>query len=615
MHTNVSRWMGQLGLWAVGVAVLPAQPVGLPELAVYAPRVALEEPVGVVTMPISALRYEPLVDVQARNLAEGQADVSIRGGLFEQTGFRIGALSLFDPQTGHYFAEIPIAPAFLEGPRVLTGYANAAQSWNAGAGSVAYRWRPVKTGGAMSVSAGQHRSSRAEWYQGYRDKQERWGGTLGADVAYAFSESDGTIAGGDHAFRRINVRTQWLGKTGQTDVFAGYQSKKFGWPNLYTPFNSFESENLQTVLVSVHHRETWDQGDYLDIGGYYRRNKDDYAFNRFAPLGPIHPFQHTSWVYAAGVDARRTVGGVIWTGQAVAVADELESTSLTAGRFRDRSYVKLGFGPERTWRLTAGRTLTARAGLSLDDSNRDGSAVSPRGELVLDQVEPGLGLHRLHVSYAKATQTATYTALNSAAGAGLFRGNPNLGRQVAHTMELGAAGTWGGWTTTAAVFFRQDDRLVDWTYRTGVTARTANPVDLGTTGFECVARRSTERMDWVVGYTAFSKDADYGTSLVDASFYALNYPRHRLTLAATVRLGAGWELRWDNEVRLQAENALRRSSDDAWLSAIGVYYAPRAWRGVKVSLQVDNLWDDRFEEVPAVPAGRRQGSLGLSYAY
>ncbi|HRE06992.1 MAG TPA: hypothetical protein PKX00_15370, partial [Opitutaceae bacterium] len=159
MHTNVSRWMGQLGLWAVGVAVLPAQPVGLPELAVYAPRVALEEPVGVVTMPISALRYEPLVDVQARNLAEGQADVSIRGGLFEQTGFRIGALSLFDPQTGHYFAEIPIAPAFLEGPRVLTGYANAAQSWNAGAGSVAYRWRPVKTGGAMSVSAGQHRSS------------------------------------------------------------------------------------------------------------------------------------------------------------------------------------------------------------------------------------------------------------------------------------------------------------------------------------------------------------------------------------------------------------------------------------------------------------------------
>ena len=60
---------------------------------------------------------------------------------------------------------------------------------------------------------------------------------------------------------------------------------------------------------------------------------------------------------------------------------------------------------------------------------------------------------------------------------------------------------------------------------------------------------------------------------------------------------------------------MRRSSDDAWLSAIGVYFSPRAWRGVKFSVQVDNLWDDRFEEVPAVPAGRRQGSLGVSYVY
>lgn len=87
MHTNLRRWILQAGLMTFAAAVLSGQPIGLPELAVYAPRVALEEPVGVVTMPVSALRYEPLVDVQARNLAEGQADVSIREACLNRRGF------------------------------------------------------------------------------------------------------------------------------------------------------------------------------------------------------------------------------------------------------------------------------------------------------------------------------------------------------------------------------------------------------------------------------------------------------------------------------------------------------------------------------------------------
>ena len=65
--------------------------------------------------------YEPLVDVQGRNLAEAQADISIRGGIFENTGFNLGAVTISDPQTGHYLAEIPLAPAMLGAPAVVTG--------------------------------------------------------------------------------------------------------------------------------------------------------------------------------------------------------------------------------------------------------------------------------------------------------------------------------------------------------------------------------------------------------------------------------------------------------------------------------------------------------------
>ena len=104
-------------------ALFAQNAVNLPEVTVYSPRVANQSPAGTFAMPISALRYEPRVDIHSRNLAEAQADVTIRGGIFENTGFSVGAVSLLDPQTGHYVAEIPIAPSLLTAPEVRTGAA------------------------------------------------------------------------------------------------------------------------------------------------------------------------------------------------------------------------------------------------------------------------------------------------------------------------------------------------------------------------------------------------------------------------------------------------------------------------------------------------------------
>jgi hypothetical protein len=173
-----------------------------------------------------------------------------------------------------------------------------------------------------------------------------------------------------------------------------------------------------------------------------------------------------------------------------------------------------------------------------------------------------------------------------------------------------------GWTGQAAVFYRCDDALVDWTFRRGVTARAANAVDVATTGLEVVARRSWGAVDVVLGYTALTKNPDYRGATVDASFYALNYARQRLTAAFTARLGRGFELRMDNVARMQADNLLRVvGGNEVVTSSLGLAYRPAAWRGVECSVVADNLWDGRFQEVPAVPAARRQISAGMGYAW
>lgn len=602
-------------LLAIALPLRSAEaPVELPRLTVSSPRVANQSPVGTFAMPVSALRYEPRVDLQGRNLVEGQADVTIRGGIFENTGFRIGTISMLDPQTGHYFAEIPISPAMLGPVEVLTGTDLAFATMNATVGAVSYSWRPIRTGGAAQIGVGPHALFRGELYQGYTSAPGTGGARLGADLAIAHSQSNGPLAHGDHRFNRLNARIQRNAPGTQSDLVFGYQTKFFGWPNLYTPFNSNESENLQTLLFAANHRVELDGGDYVAFGASHRRNKDDYAFNRFAQLGAVHPFQHTTWQHGVAVEGRRELGGLKWNARAEVLADSLKSTSLTAGRYQSRTLTKAALVPEKAWDLRDGGTVGVRLGATFDDSNRDGGTVSPLFEVA--RTFSGAAVRRVHLSYTEATQLPTYTALNSSATSGLFRGNRDLGREISQNLEVGVHADAAGWGIEAAVFARRDRGLVDWTFRRGVTARSANALDVDTLGFETVARRQWGPAQLVIGYTALAKSPDYRGANVDASFYALNYARHRLTAAATLQLGSGFELRMDNVARVQAENFLRNAGgDDALLSTATLAYRPAGWRGVEFTVQLDNVWDSRFQEVPAVPAAPRAWSVGATYVW
>lgn len=588
----------------------------LPALTVYSPKVANQDSVATFTMPVSALRFDPRVDVQARNLAEGQADVSIRGGIFENTGFKVGGFSLYDPQTGHYLAEIPVSPMLLTAPSVLTGADNAFSGMNANVGTIQYGWRKIRTQGALTLSAAEHQTNSQELYQGYSKSLGDSGSTLGLDVSVARSESAGAIPYGDHYFQRYNGRLQLLSALGQTDLIAAYQGKFFGWPNLYTPFGVKETENLQTVLFGLNHRKDFGKGEYLQVGAFWRRNKDDYEYNRFIP-GQYNPYKHTTYVYGFSFDGRNSFGleRFALNSAAQVMFDRIDSTSLTFGPFRHRDFYKLSLVPETWWTLAEGGRLELKAGASFDDTNKDASAVSPLAELTRTW-KRNEGLTALSLSFARTTQVASYTAIKSNPNGGLFRGNPNLGRSSSDNLELGATFVLADWKIDTAVFWRQDRDLVDWTYTQGITARYANAVDIDTTGFELSATRSWKHLDLVFGYTALSKNEDYGNAMVDASFYALNFPRHRLTAALVARLGAGLELRFDNEARIQRANFLRTSnSTDYFLSNLGLSWKASCVPGLTVSAQLENLWNSDFEEVPAVPASPRVASLSVAYTW
>jgi hypothetical protein len=593
-------------------ALLRAQDAAtsLPAVTVYSPSVANQSPAGTFAMPVSALRYEPLVDIEPRNMAEAQADVTIRGDTFENTGLQLGALSIFDPQTGHYLMELPVAPAMLGAPEALTGAGHATETMNSTGGAVAYGWRPIGNAGFATGSIGTDGLAREEAYQGWSGTGE---GHLAADIDWSHASGNGTVPFGDFHFDRADARAEWVTPGSRTDLFAGYQASFFGWPDLYTPFNSDETENLQTVLLALNSRENLGGGEYFEGGAFYRRNKDDYAFNRFAPLGAVHPYQHTTWEYGAGFGGRAEIGGTMLNYHAEETSDSLRSTSLIYGPYHSRTLGKIALVPEESW-ASGGAAVTLKAGAAFDDSNRAGGVFSPVAELARTWTSGEL--RRIYASYSTTTEMPSYTALDSSPSSGLFLGNPDLGRQTSRDTEVGASGSIGGWTGQAAVFYRRDDNLVDWTYTTGVFGRSANPVDIDTEGVEVVARRSWSLWSVVLGYTALAKSAAYLGSPVTASFYALNYARQRLTAALSLRLTPTVEMRLDNVARIQEPDSLRTAGGNgAITSSVGLDWRPQGMRGLEFSAQIDNLWDSAFQSVPGVPASRRQLSFGATYGW
>lgn len=599
-----------LGLSAGTAAGAAEDPDALAPITVTGQRVANLQPAATYASIATALRYDPQVNLQSRGLPEGQADVTVRGGLFENTGFRIGAVTVFDPQTGHYAVEIPLDPSILTSPEVLTDFDNGLNAFNASVATVAYGFSSITTGAGLSAGVGTdgllHGTIRAShvWEPEGRP-------AVGATLSASGSKGDGTLPFGDHDFKRLSGHVQISGHGGETNIAFGYHDKFTGWPGMYTGFASLpETDDTRLGLALVDHR--WSNGrGWLEAGAAYRWLDDNYDFDRrTVESGQPGSFEHETRSFSAGLAGMQTGLGLEWHFSGQFSADRLvRSTDLTNGGFNSRSYLALSLAPGKEWPMANGAVVTARAGFRLDLSNRDDDALMPLASVVVEQ-PAGAGLNRYALEFSRTSQLPGYTALNSPPR-GLFGGNPDLGREYANTTTLSYAHENDAWRVRISAFHRRDDDLVDWTYRQDAPfVRQANPVDMRVNGFEGLLARRSRTLDIIAGYTWLDKDADYGPAEVDASYYALNYARHRLTLALVWKPLPRLDVRWDNEYRRHPENLLRTSGDKAYITSLSLSWRVPSDPRVRLTLIGDNLTDSDFQEFPGTPPMGRQISFG-----
>ena len=567
---------------------------------------------------VSNLDFDPRMDFQSRNMAEAQGDINIRGGTFEGTGIKVGAASLIDPQTGHYSTELPIAPEMLRKARVYTGAENALRGFNSTAGTIAYQWSPIVNVGSITIGGGNNHLNFQRIHTAFKrdlNKSTKW--TWGAELEYSRSESDGTIKFGDHHFNRSSARFQLIGPTSQTDFFAGYQDKFFGWPELYAaPFGSNETEDLNTQLFLINHKHTYAaEKSYWESALYHRINSDHYIYDRFAP-DPDKPYLHKSKITSiamSGFHAINEATGVYYTSQIM--ADTIDSNSLTFGNFNSRTNYKLSVLPEYQFNLNEIDNLSLRAGASYDGSNRKGDKLSIISDLTWEKIDTHGNSQSIYLSYSEASKATGYTALNSNPNGYLFAGNKALSREKSNNLELGAHINHHEWRFEGAIFHRWDKDLVDWTYGSNENNRKANAVDIDTFGIELIASKRWHILETIASYTFLDKDEDYGDEEIVGSFYALNFANHRITLGAIWTPNDIVKIRLDNEWRLQEDNPVRTSDNNAIYTNISLSIFPPQYDELELFVILDNAWDEDYQDVPGTPGKGDQVSCGVTYRW
>jgi hypothetical protein len=594
--------------------VADSRSVALPTLVVSGQETANLRPVTTYESPVSNLEFNPRIDFQSRNMAEAQGDVTIRGGIFENTGFRVGSATLVDPQTGHYFAELPIAPEMLTTPDVLVAGDNALYGFNSTVGTISYGWSQIQDGGSATIGGGDNNLNFQRIHHaltGEFANTTDW--SWGVEAEVSRSESDGTVKYGDHDFDRTTGRVQLVGPNSQTDFFAGYQSKFFGWPELYAaPYGSNETENIKTRLFMVNHQQSYADRSNWEATVYHRRNSDHYVYNRFAPNKQYVHETKVSSLGFSGLHALNHNWGIHYAGQLT--ADQIDSTNLEEN-FTSRSYTKVSVLPEYRHDLSENESLTFRAGASFDDTNRDDSEVSGIGDITWERKHTTGNSEAVYLAYSEASQVSGYTAIGGGTG-GLFASDPDLDRETSQNLELGSRIQRGDWSFEGAIFYRWDDDLVDWTYdASSPNARSASNVDIETFGVELIASKRWNTIEGIASYTFLDKDEDYGNGNIDASFYALNYAKHRVTLGAIWTPAEIVQVRIDNEWRSQEDNDLRGSDDEAFFTHLGVSVFPPQIDGLELFAAIDNAWDDDFEDVPGTPGRGDQVSCGATYRW
>ena len=186
------------------------------------------------------------IDVRQRGANGVQADISIRGGTFDQVAILLNGANLSNPQTGHYSFDIPVNLSDIEQIEIIQGPSSLLYGASAFSGGI-------------NIITKKHSDSRAYTkIEGgmYELFNAAGGGSLQTKTSFhslsaGYNSSSGYIADSDYKIFNTYWQSRLLQENNKLDVQAGYNSKAYGANTFYSPVYTKQFDETQSIFASV----------------------------------------------------------------------------------------------------------------------------------------------------------------------------------------------------------------------------------------------------------------------------------------------------------------------------------------------------------------------------
>lgn len=522
------------------------------------------------------LQYLPGLDVRTRGANGSQADVSMRGGTFDQVLVMINGVNLNDAQTGHYTLNLPISVSLIDHVEVLQGTSANIFGLNAFSGAINIVTKHSVEDdncGGIRLSAGMNGFVNPEAYGSW--KRSDW--QINASAEY--SRADGydapnpsekeqkALSNSDFRLANLYLQTTFKG----LDLQLGAQYKDAGAGMFYGFGSQDQFDATRTAFGSAKYAHRWGKWA-LEAQMAYRANYDRYEWHREQRLYGNFHFSQTAaaslkTAYSSkigktsfGLELRNenlhstNLGDTINPAGQVPNVDgfnlaDVRVLDLVKGKNR----MNVNYFVEQAFYWN---NLSASLGVSGNYNTMFGNNFAG-GANVGYQFAPASSVY---LNANRSLRLPTFTDLYYNAGNQL--GNRDLKPEESWTLSLGAKynktlAEAGSLHVEADWFYRWGKNIIDWVYTPEDTKRpyhAQNQQQVNSTGVEATV--SYHLNDWLRLLSASYAYTYLDLDLKEAGSRYLDYLSHKLTLRLdhgiyvskdTERvgvLGASWALRY-----------------------------------------------------------------------
>lgn len=550
------------------------------------------------------------VDIRERGPLGMQADISMRGGSFDQVMILLNGINVTDPQTGHYGLNLPVDLASVERIEILRGPAARVHGPNAFDGAINF---VTKSGSENKVSAqltaGDH--GLYNLHAGLSHRKGAFGNYFSAQKG----ASDGYIDNTDFDILNLYYRGQVTREQSKFSLQLGYNDKSYGansfysasYPNQFdanrTLFAaaSMESSGLIRIRSDVYWRRHHDRFElfrnYIGAASWYTGHNYHLSETAGASLNAT-----TSWSLGTTSLGAELRSESIWSNVLGLPMDKpLDVPGENEGQFT-RSFNRTNFSVFAEHNIYFGR-FDLSGGVLINRHSNSGYGVD---------WYPGIDLsYRLTTllkwtaSYNRSLRMPTFTDLFYSGPTNV--GNPNLKPERAETYETAFRLRNETYSASVGGFYRIGRDLIDWGRIPGETVYTTSNINrveaLGTEAAadlllsELIPGQTLLRSLSVnYSYVWQDKESDEGYE----SYYVLDHLRQKLNISLIHGLGLpNVEVNWNMQYRDRAgyytkSDGTRVDHTPFWLTDLRV-----SWNKGNYGLyaEASNLFDATYSDL------------------